>query len=90
MIYTLTDWPLGARSLPVSLKESGKSRADLWAFAGSVGLERAIDWSNFNCQSSDPYFNTEYMVHDMKLLSNLFVYLILHMILLDEGNDRTM
>ena len=62
LIYTLTDWPPGARSLPVSLKESGKSRADLWAFAGSVGLERAIDWSNFNCQSSDPYFNTEYMV----------------------------
>ena len=61
-IYTLTDWPPGARSLPVSLKESGKSRADLWAFAGSVGLERAVLWSNLNCQNVNPYQNSQSQV----------------------------
>ena len=36
LIYTLTDWPPGARKLSTSLKESGKSRADLWQFAGYI------------------------------------------------------
>ena len=33
-IYIMKDWPKGSPSLPLTLKESGKSRADLWAFAG--------------------------------------------------------
>ena len=33
-IYIRKDWPKGTPSLSVTLKESGKSRADLWAFAG--------------------------------------------------------
>ena len=35
-IYTTTDWPEAAPSLTKSLKASGKSRADLWAFAGNI------------------------------------------------------
>ena len=35
-IYTTTDWPEAAPSLTRSLKASGKSRADLWAFAGNI------------------------------------------------------
>ena len=35
-IYITTDWPPGAPSLSISLKESGKSRADFWAFAGKI------------------------------------------------------
>ena len=49
LIYTLVDWPPGAKGLPTSLKESGKSRADLWQFAGNIGLERAINITNQNC-----------------------------------------
>ena len=42
MIYTLTNWPPKARALPVSLKDSGKSRADLWQFAANVALEKLL------------------------------------------------
>ena len=52
MIYTRTDWPPGgARFLSKSLKNSGKSRADLWQFAGNIGLERAIGNTNKNGQN---------------------------------------
>ena len=51
LIYTLTDWPPGAKELSSSLKESGKSRADLWQFAGNVALERVIKMSNENCNN---------------------------------------
>ena len=46
LIYTDKNWPPGATSLPESLKNSGKSRADLWQLAGYVGLELAIIGSN--------------------------------------------
>jgi len=49
LIYTLTDWPPGARSLKTSLRESGKSRADLWQFAGNIALEQTINATNLNC-----------------------------------------
>merc|ERR1712223_626862 len=39
LIYTVPDWPPGAPALPVSLKESGKSRADLWQFAEMLVLK---------------------------------------------------
>ena len=52
LIYTRTDWPPGgARFLSKSLKNSGKSRADLWQFAGNIGLERAIGNTNKNGQN---------------------------------------
>jgi hypothetical protein len=39
----------GAPTLETSLKNSGKSRADLWQFAGNVALEFAINVTNSNC-----------------------------------------
>ena len=49
LIYTLADWPPGAKGLPTSLKESGKSRSDLWQFAALVALERTIERANRAC-----------------------------------------
>ena len=49
-IYTTTDWPTTAPALTVSLKGSGKSRADLWQFAAHVALEKTIERSNFACR----------------------------------------
>ena len=49
-------------NLEKSPLELGMSRADLWAFAGSVGLERAISYTNENCMNDDPDHNAEYMV----------------------------
>ena len=40
LIYTVSDWPPGAPELAESLKNSGKSRADLWQFAANVALEQ--------------------------------------------------
>ena len=39
-IYTTIDWPLLEPSLEISLKQSGKSRADLWQFAGKLVRSR--------------------------------------------------
>ena len=52
LIYTLADWPPGAPSLSESLRESGKSRADLWQFAGNLALEKAVNLTNPNCEIS--------------------------------------
>ena len=41
LVYTNVSWPSTAPSLTTSLKESGKSRADLWQFAAMVALEQA-------------------------------------------------
>merc|ERR1711971_723257 len=48
-IYKTIDWPFKTPSLDVSLYQSGKSRADLWQFAGLVALERLIERSNRAC-----------------------------------------
>ena len=69
-IYTLTDWPPGSKVLPVSLKESGKSRADLWQFAGNIALERAINITNANCHSGDPNGNLEYQLGAIEGIEN--------------------
>ena len=66
LIYTVPDWPPGAPALPVSLKESGKSRADLWQFAGNVGLENAISNTNHHCRlggGNTEGFTSEVMPH---------------------------
>ena len=55
LVYTETSWPSNVRPLNVSLKDSGKSRADLWQFAGIVALEVEIERANFGC---DYDFNT--------------------------------
>ena len=53
-IYTDKDWPnyenAKAPSLEVSLKDSGKSRADLWQFAANVALEKTIERANHACR----------------------------------------
>ena len=41
-----------APALNVSLKDSGKSRADLWAFATMVSVEYGIETNNMVCNSS--------------------------------------
>ena len=59
LIYTVANWPPGARALSQSLKDLGKSRADLWQFAGNFGLERAIHDTNANGQNSTLEMNSE-------------------------------
>ena len=49
MIYTNASWPENAPSLEINLRESGKSRADLWQFAANVALEEEIVRANFAC-----------------------------------------
>ena len=49
LIYTTVDWPLREVSLSGSLQQLGKSRADLWQFAGIVALERALERANRAC-----------------------------------------
>ena len=49
-VYTDKDFPPNAPSLEVSLRESGKSRADLWALAAIVGVEHGIETNNAVCQ----------------------------------------
>merc|ERR1719433_1169718 len=50
VMYTTLDYPKVAPALNVSLKDSGKSRADLWAFAAHVALERTIERANWGCE----------------------------------------
>ena len=52
-IYTVSSFPQGAPELPVSLKESGKSRADLWALAGIVAVEFGIETNNLVCEDPE-------------------------------------
>ena len=73
-IYTLTDWPPGAPSLPVPLKESGKSRADLWQFAGNIALELAVNYTNANCDESRfKYANLEQQI---SLINRFWIILV--------------
>jgi len=51
-IYKTIDWPFAApidQDLTISLHQSGKSRADLWQFAGMVALELTIERANRAC-----------------------------------------
>ena len=50
---SLSTPPSGLCSLNVSLKASGKSRADLWAFAVITALEYAIENNDIACDMSD-------------------------------------
>ena len=50
-IYITRDWPFsynGPRPQE-SLLDTGKSRADLWAFAAWVALERSVERANHAC-----------------------------------------
>ena len=54
LIYTDVDFPKQAPSLEISMKESGKSRADLWAFAALVAVQYGADNNNLACQGKSP------------------------------------
>ena len=50
-IYTNPDFPAKAKvSLDVSMKDSGKSCADLWAFAALVAVQYGINENNLACE----------------------------------------
>ena len=49
LVYTTIDWPFKEASLSASLQQLGKSRADLWQFAGLIALERALERANRAC-----------------------------------------
>jgi len=56
-IYTDPEFPKDlAPTLSVSLKGSGKSRADLWALATIAAVEYGVETNNFVCDGT-PYFN---------------------------------
>ena len=48
-IYTNPNFPKGTPALDVSMKDSGKSRADLWAFAALLAPQVGIDFNNKAC-----------------------------------------
>ena len=48
-IYSNRSFPESLPSLKVSMKESGKSRADLWAFAALIAAEYGIEMNNLDC-----------------------------------------
>jgi len=48
-IYTTLDWPFQEKSLQISLRQSGKSRADLWQLAGLIALELGVERANRAC-----------------------------------------
>jgi len=54
-VYTNKDFPQNSPSLNISLRESGKSRADLWALAAIVGVEYGIETNNAFCD--DPKYS---------------------------------
>ena len=55
-IYTNKDFPDLSNnnhqvpSLSVSMQESGKSRADLWAFATLIAAQMGVEQNNLACQ----------------------------------------
>ena len=51
-LYTKTDWPFtySGPNYSETLKNTGKSRADLWAFASWVALERSVERANHACE----------------------------------------
>ena len=64
-VYREVAYPFGAPELGESLFESGKSRADLWAFAAMVGVEFGIDTNNVACDNwRDERVLTSSCVHD--------------------------
>ena len=54
-IYTNATFPSFAPKLQSSLKSSGKSRADLWAFATIVAVEYGVEMNNRACEGKRVY-----------------------------------
>merc|ERR1719350_622888 len=51
-IYEAPDFPANSPVLSQSLRESGKSRADLWALAGLVAVEWGVETNNMVCANA--------------------------------------
>lgn len=67
-IYTNKDFPPQAGKLEVSMKESGKSRADFWAFAGLVAAHFGIETNNLACEGQAD-MRSKYFAHCSIFLS---------------------
>ena len=52
-IYINPRFPQGAAVLESSLAATGKTRADLWAFAASVAVERGVEKNNQACEEDE-------------------------------------
>ena len=68
-IYTTIDWPFIKpinENLKISLYQSGKSRADLWQFAGLVALEQAIERANRAC-------DLDYFAHQQVFINRMSI-----------------
>jgi len=64
-IYTEPNYPWNSPKLLHSLRDSGKSRADLWAYASMVAVEFGTQMSNLACRNRvDPRFWDLACVHD--------------------------
>merc|ERR1711892_908221 len=50
-IYIWPEYPSRTPALPISLQESGKSRADLWALAAMTAVEFGIATTNMKCRN---------------------------------------
>ena len=67
-IYTNASFPVlhNIPALNQSMKESGKSRADLWAFAGLVAAQVGIEQNNLACQGKgSSRFNSKSLIHQL-------------------------
>ena len=54
LIYTDVNFPKQAPALEKSMIDSGKSRADLWAFAALVAVQYGANNNNLACQGKSP------------------------------------
>jgi len=59
-IYTDPDFPSRTPHLKKSLRETGKSRADLWAFAALVAVEYSADLNNRVCDDGKDFQQIPY------------------------------
>ena len=64
-IYNIADYPRYAPKLKESLKDSGKSRADLWSYAAIVAVEWGIEANNLACEDwNDSRVPNSHCVHE--------------------------
>jgi len=60
-LYTNPDFPAATPKLTKSLKSTGKSRADLWAYAAKVAVEFTVENNNFHCEKKPRNWNGSYV-----------------------------
>ena len=57
-IYVDPNFPIRTPVLSMSLQQSGKSRADLWAFAALVATDQLFKRNNENCEIGEGLYDT--------------------------------